>query len=177
MKQKFTLHIADFQLSVVTDATEEQVEHIRGILDRKMREIYLRSRCPKTEAALLCALDCVGDRLTIQEHAEELEARCEKYELVLEGLKERNEEKDEEIERLHRENEVLRSLLTRTGNGTEGIISPDPISPTEFFASVADAQNEPEPAPKSEPAPVAEAPKSRSRVGSMFDLLSFGEAD
>ncbi len=187
MKQKFTLNIADLQISVVTDATAADVERISGILDRKMREIYLKSRCPKTEAALLCAMEAVADRLGQQEQTDELEERCEKYAVVLENLKDRCAEQADELERLRQENEVLRTLLTRA-EPAEAPLAPDPISPTEFLASVADAQNEPVAAPAEEPAPAVsseeaapaaeEAPrKSRSRVGSMFDLLSFGEAD
>ena len=62
MKQKYTLNIADLQLSIISDAPAEEVQKLSGILDRKMREIYLKSRCPKTEAALLCALEAVADR-------------------------------------------------------------------------------------------------------------------
>ncbi len=180
MKQKFTLDIADLQVSVVTDATREEVERISGILDRKMREIYLKSRCPKTEAALLCALEFVADRLTLQEETVTLEDRCEKYNLLLENFKEKCAAQNDELERLRQENAVLRSLLTRD---VEAPIAPDPISPTEFLATVADAQNETvapviEEAPAAEEeAPIEEMRKSRSRVGSMFDLLSFGEAD
>ncbi len=181
MKQKFTLHIADFQLSVVTDASVEEVERISGILDRKMREIYLKSRCPKTEAALLCAMEFVADRLAQQEEIAELEDRCEKYALVLDNLKERTADQGEELERLRRENEILRSLIN---GGQEAPVAPDPISPTAFLAEVADAQNDPvdepeETLPVEEPEeePVAETTRSRSRVGSMFDLLSFGETD
>ncbi len=184
MKQKFTVQIADLQFSVNTDASVEDVERISGLLDRKMREIYLKSRCPKAQAALLCAMEFVADRFALQEQNAELEDRCEKYALVLDNLKERTADQTAEIERLRNENDVLRSLLTRAADtadeAPEAPIAPDPISPTEFLASVADAQNlpadEPAPAPAVEepaPAPV----KNRSRVGSMFDLLSFGETD
>ncbi len=174
MKQKFTLQIADLQLSIVTDASVEEVERISGLLDRKMREIYLKSRCPKTEAALLCAMEFVADRIALQEQNTELEDRCEKYSMVLDNLKERCADQTEELERLRRENEVLRSLLT--GASVDTPIAPAPISPTEFLATVADAQNESPAAPAEDEEP-ADAPKNRSRVGSMFDLLSFGEAD
>ncbi len=180
MKQKFTLDIADLQISVVTDADAESVERIRGILDRKMREIYLKSRCPKTEAALLCAMEFVADRLTLQSQTDELEERCEKYATVLESIQERNRELDEEVVRLQNENSVLRSLISRGGDeGEQLTIAPDPISPTEFLAKVADAQNEPasEPAAEPEPQPEEAPRKARSRVGSMFDLLSFNEPD
>ena len=139
MKQKFTLNIADIQISVIADAAPEEVEHIRGLLDRKMREIYLKSRCPKTEAALLCAMDFAADRMNLQNQIAEMDERCEKYALVLENLKERNADQTAELERLRGENAVLRSLLTKEADVP---VAPDPISPAAFFAEVADAQTQ-----------------------------------
>ena len=183
MKQKFTLDIADLQISVVTDASPEEVHRITGILDRKMREIYLKSRCPKTEAALLCAMEFVAERLTLQEQTSELENRCEKYAMVVDTMKERCADQAEELDRLRNENSILRSLLTRPGEEppaeeAPAAIAPDPISPTEFLSKVADAQvSEPTDvtdAAEPTPAPAEEVP-TRSRVGAMFDLLSFNE--
>ena len=190
MKKKFTLHIADLQISVMTDATAEEVERISGILDRKMRAIYLKSRCPKTEAALLCALEFAADRMDQQTKLAELTDRCEKYEVITENLEERLAAETEEVERLRQENEILRSLVG--GEKT----APDPISPTAFLAEVAEAQNTPlapasaesealtiddmfaEVEARAEDEATAEEPaRNRSRVGSMFDLLSFGETD
>ena len=201
MKQKYTLNIANIQLSIVTDASVEEVEHIRGLLDRKIREITTKSRCPKTEAILLCAMEFAADRMGMQDQTTLLEERCDKYEIVLEGLKERTREQTAEIERLRQENAVLRSLVT-TGSGA---VAPDPISPSAFFAEVADAQAVPvdpaakpakadKPAKPAKPAnptdsgdgdsdaPVAELPTEpkrtrSSRVGLMFEQLSFDEAD
>ena len=139
MKEKFTLHIADLQISVVTDATAEEVEHISGVLDRKMREIYLKSRCPKTEAALLCALEFAADRISQQAKLTELADRCDKYEIITENLEERLAAEADEVARLRQENEILRSLV----GGEKS--APDPISPTAFLAEVAEAQNTPAP--------------------------------
>ena len=173
MKQKFTLNIADMQISVITEAPAAEVERIRGLLDRKMREIYLSSRCPKTEAALLCAMEFAADRMSFQDQISTLEERCEKYSVVLEGLKERTAEQTAELDKLKGENAVLRSLVTG------GNVAPDPISPAKFFAEVAEAQSDrPEvaPAPVVEEEPVDEMlRKPRSRVGSMFEQLSFGD--
>lgn len=206
MKQKFTLTIADMQISVIADASPDDVERIRGLLDRKMREIYLKSRCPKTEAALLCAMEFAADRMNLQAQIGELNEQCEKYALVLDGLKERNTDQAAELERLRSENAVLRSLLTKD---VAPAVAPDPISPADFFAEVANAQiqsAEPAEAPAQEPAvdaaeaedrdpeqmeifdlpmeetpvaqaPAEEAPRTRSRVGSMFEQLSFGDVD
>ena len=196
MKKKYTLNIANIQISIVTDASPEEVEHIRGLLDRKIREITTKSRCPKTEATLLCAMEFAADRMGMQDQITLLEERCDKYEIVLEGLKERTREQTAEIERLRQENAVLRSLVT-TGSGA---VAPDPISPAAFFAEVADAQavpstTKPAKAAKTDKpakptdsgegdsdAPVAELPSETkrtrsSRVGLMFEQLSFDEAD
>ena len=173
MKQKYTLNIADLQLSVISDAPADEVQKLGGILDRKMREIYLKSRCPKTEAALLCALEFAADRMSLSEKAVELEDKCGKYVVVLDGLRDRNAELTAELERLRSENNVLRSLLTQSGKPADPV-SPDPIPPTEFLSRVADAQNDTAEAAESAP---AEEPRRRSRVGSMFEQLSFGDVD
>ena len=127
MKQKYTLSIADLQISVISDAPAEEVEKVGMILDRKMREIYLKSRCPKTEAALLCALECVAERIGLTERTAELEDKCVKYGVVLEGLKDRNAELTAELERMRNENSVLRSLLTQNGGGELVVNVLDPV--------------------------------------------------
>ncbi len=147
MKQKFTLNIADIQISVIADASPDEVEHIRGLLDRKMREIYVKSRCPKTEAALLCAMDFAADRMNLQNQITELDERCDKYAIVLENLKERNADQSAELERLRSENATLRSLLTKLKEKEEEpeeeeSVALDPISPAAFFAEVAEAQTQ-----------------------------------
>lgn len=176
MKQKYTLSIADLQISVISDAPAEEVEKVGGILDRKMREIYLKSRCPKTEAALLCALECVADRMSLSEKTAELEDKCDKYGVVLDGLKDRNAELTAELDRLRQENSVLRSLLSQ-GSRPADPVSPDPIPPAEFLSRVANAQNETAAVPEPVEEPPVEEPRRRSRVGSMFEQLSFGDVD
>ena len=54
MKNKYALTIADIQLDVLSEAPQKEVDKISGIVDRRMREIYLNSRsCTRNEAALL----------------------------------------------------------------------------------------------------------------------------
>ena len=51
MKQKYAITVADMELSIISDASPDEVENIVGILDRRMREINLKSpRCTKNEA-------------------------------------------------------------------------------------------------------------------------------
>ena len=58
MKKKYTLTIADIPLNVTVDESPETVEYIVGVIDRKMREILLRSKyCPKTQAAVAMAAE------------------------------------------------------------------------------------------------------------------------
>lgn len=165
MKQKYSLMIADIQLSVVTDAPHDEVEKIVGIVDRRMREINLHSRrCSKNEAALLCALDFCSDRLVLQEKNTELESRCDKYATVLEALKAQVEDLKGQVDRLSGENEVLRSVIGTTSQASNAPTPPP--TPTEFLEQVAEAGVGPFAA--------AEQPKEdRSRVGVMFDQLSF----
>ena len=69
MKYKHTITIADIQMNIVTEEEPEVVEAMVGILDRRIREIFLKSenRCPKIEAALLCALDYCAEKNKLQE--------------------------------------------------------------------------------------------------------------
>ena len=180
MKQKHTLNIAGIQLSVVTDASPEEVERIRGLLDRKIREITLKSRCPKTEAALLCAMEFAADRITLQDQVSTLEDRCERYELEVTTHRGRTAELAAEIEKLKNENAVLRSLVTAGG----GAVAPDPISPSAFFAEVAGAQETSAPVPPADsddeapiPSPEKRSRRPGNRVGLMFEQLSFDDAD
>ena len=141
MKKKYSLMIADMQLSVVADADPAEVEKVVGILDRKMRDINLKSRtCSKNEAALLCALDFCSERLAMQDQVAELEARNEKYAAVLAAFKEQVADLQSEIVALKNENATLRSLITGADE------APKAVSPTEFLAQVAHEQVDEAPA-------------------------------
>ena len=104
MKQKYTITIADVQMNIVTDEDSEAVASIAGVIDRRMREIYLQSgnRCPKTEAALLCALDYCAERNRLQALVSDYEAQLAETDAA--GLK-------EELEVLKAENETLQKSL------------------------------------------------------------------
>ena len=186
-KKRYSLVIADMELNVITDASPDEVDVLVGILDRKMREINLKSRCcSKNEAALLCALEFCAERMAVADHVSELEARNEKYATVLAAFKEKLAALEAAEADLRRENALLRSLL---GDGSAERTPQPPVTPTEFLAEVADAQTGdaqddgmvqetiPVPTESAQPEKPAEQPKqkSRSRVGSMFDLLSFNE--
>lgn len=187
MKQKYSLMIADMQLSVVTDAEPAQVEKVVGILDRRMREINLKSRrCSKNEAALLCALDFCADRMMLQEENVELSEKCEKFTEVFDAFKVQVEDLKNQLEHAKNENEVLRSLISHVDNDKEskiGVTEHDnnqvtvddaatdkpTLSPAELLAQIADASG------VSKSGDEQDESEDRSRVGSMFDLLSFSD--
>ena len=176
MKQKYTLLIADMEINVVTDQPQESVEYIVGILDRKIREIILKSkRCSKNEAALLCALDFCAEKIQIKERTEELENLLgdtrddmAQMEEKIEMLKKNLQSLEKENARLEAENDRLRAIMeSKTG------------TPVSAPAAA--------PAPVVVPVSVEEAPavtekveevkksKVKNRVGSMFDLLTFSD--
>ncbi len=97
MKQKLTITIADVQMNIVTEESPEAVENLRSIVDRRIREIYLQSgnRCPKTEAALLCALDYCAERAKMQEEVTRLEGELKIIDI--EAEREKNSKLTEEL--------------------------------------------------------------------------------
>ena len=173
MKKKYSLSIADVELHVTVDEAPETVEYIVGVIDRKMRDILLRSKyCPKTQAALLCALDLCADKVKAKEEidrlSDELEAlkadlkasddkyaRAQNISIALEGEK----------ARLEIENMKLRALLDEAKKGGE--ISDADIAAIGLSAESAPAEAEAE--------PEEEKKTQKSRVGSMFELLTFDE--
>ncbi len=177
MKQKYTLSIADTEINVITDEPQESVEHIVGILDRKLRDIALKSkRCSKNEAALLCALDFCADKVKTKEQLDELEARLEELEEDHSALGEKleiaqrnNNRLEKEAARLDKENVKLRALLDAAKAGK-------PLTDEDIAEATATETVEvvEEVAPVEEPAPVQKK-KNKSRVGSMFDLLTFSD--
>lgn len=176
MKQKYSLSIADVDLNVTVDESPETVEYIVGVIDRKMRDILLKSRyCPKTQAALLCALDLCADKVNAKQEIDKLSdeietltervkasdekyARAQNLSIALEGEK----------ARLEIENMKLRALIEeakKTGS----------IPDESLDSLLPEMREEPVKEPEKEPEAEASKAQNKSRVGSMFDMLTFDE--
>ncbi len=197
MKQKYTLSIADMEINVVTDEPQEAVEHIVGMLDRKIREISLKSkRCSKNEAALLCALDFCADKVKCKEQIEELEEELAQANSRAKTASEKLEYVQKHAERLEREkslmeaeNAKLRSLLDDARVGKKAVeetaAAPEavPVSVAaesvhempvgDIYAATADAAAESAEKPAEKAEESAKKKPQKNRVGSMFDLLTF----
>ena len=62
MNNKYTLNIDGISLCVRTDESGAEVNEIANMLSRRIRAIHTASpNCSKTEAALICALECCSD--------------------------------------------------------------------------------------------------------------------
>ena len=157
MKQKYTLSIADMHVNVVTEASRETVDKIVGMLDRKMREITLNSKkCPKNEAALLCALDFCADKLAMKEELEAMEDTIADKDKEIASAEKKIAKLEEEIVKL-RANAVAekKTVIVET-------------SADEQLSIEVEAE------PVAEETTQKKKP-SRNKVGSMFDLLTFSD--
>lgn len=176
MKQKFNITVADMQLNIVSDASAEEVESIVGMLDRRMRDISLKSpRCTKNEAAILCALSYCSERMAAQETAKKLEKECFRATTENERLKKQVESLKVELSGVREDNAVMRSILSRTAG-----VSPQEIPAAKKSTAAEQLSVEiPASAPESGTPVVEESEekteKGKSRVGTMFDLLTFSD--
>ena len=151
MKQKYTIRVAGIEMNVISEESPEAVEALVGLVDRKMREISLKSKkCPKSEAALLCALEFCADKLAMKTELEAITARAENAEA--------------EIAKLKEENARLTSKLA-IGSVAENV----DVKAEEPEIPVIDVEL-PE-----EKSGVSKKKQSRNKVGSMFDLLTFSD--
>ena len=114
MKQKYTVTVADMELNIISDASPDEVENIVGILDRRMRDINLKSpRCTKNEAAVLCALSYCSERIAMQEAFKKVEKDAFRFAGENEKLKKTIESMQEELDNLRKDAAVMRSILDR----------------------------------------------------------------
>ena len=128
MKQKYTITVADMELNIISDASPDEVENIVGILDRRIRDINLKSpRCTKNEAAILCALSYCSERIAMQEAFKKVEKDAFRFAAENEKQKRTMETMQKEIDTLRKDAEVMRSLLDRAS--ITPVAAPAPTAP------------------------------------------------
>ena len=194
MKQKYNITVADMELNIISDASPDEVENIVGMLDRRMRDINLKSpRCTKNEAAILCALAYCSERMAMQEAFKKVEKDAFRFSAENEKLKKTIEGLQEEVDNLRKDASVMRSILDHAAAANAPAKEEKPKYVPKPFNKKADEEQitvfeETATAEEAvaEAAPVEEAPvvveetvsqksTSRNRVGAMFDFLTFSD--
>ena len=194
MKQKYNITVADMELNIISDASPDEVENIVGMLDRRMRDINLKSpRCTKNEAAILCALAYCSERMAMQEAFKKVEKDAFRFSAENEKLRKTIEGLQEEVDNLRKDASVMRSILDHAAAANAPAKEEKPKYVPKPFNKKADEEQIPvfeETATAeeavAEAAPVEEAPvvveetvsqksTSKNRVGAMFDFLTFSD--
>ncbi|MBE6628247.1 MAG: cell division protein ZapA [Ruminococcaceae bacterium] len=162
MKQKYTITVADMELNIISDAAPDEVENIVGILDRRIRDINLKSpRCTKNEAAILCALSYCSERIAMQEAFKKVEKDAFRFAAENEKQKRTIESLQKEIDTLRKDADVMRSLLDRASITSAAPTAPSAIPEKPKYIPKATEQ--------AVEAPAAEAAAEETVQLSLFD--------
>ncbi len=90
-KRKMAVEIAGVSLTLVTDESDSFVEAVVAQVSERMEAMLaggIRTGTSTLDAALLCALDSVGERLKAEKRVRTLEAQIALYEANLRSMKE-----------------------------------------------------------------------------------------
>ncbi|MBR2381007.1 MAG: cell division protein ZapA [Clostridia bacterium] len=184
MKKKYTLNIANSDINIVTEESKETIDAIVGIVDRKIREIYLHSKgeCSRTNAAILVCLDYCAEKLEMQKTLKNLNAEIERLTMLNEVAEKEKAALEREIEALKAMNVSAPKVNTKKTN--EDQIRLDEIPEIEAPSTVESVEaTEPEAVAEEtltppEEEPTAEKPTvklKKKKVRAMFDAISFDD--
>ena len=197
MKQKYSITVADMELNIISDASPDEVENIVGMIDRRMRDINLKSpRCTKNEAAILCALSYCSERMAMQEAFKKVEKDAFRFSGENEKLKKTIEALQEEVDNLRKDASVMRSILDHAAAAHAPVkeekpkyvpkafgkkVEEEPAQISVFEETATAEEAIAEAAPQEEEAPVvieettSQKSTPKNRVGAMFDFLTFSD--
>lgn len=197
MKQKYNITVADMELNIISDASPDEVENIVGMLDRRMRDINLKSpRCTKNEAAILCALAYCSERMAMQEAFKKVEKDAFRFSAENEKLRKTIEGLQEEVDNLRKDASVMRSILDHAAAANAPAkeekpkyvpkafgkkVEEEPAQISVFEETATAEEVAPVAAPQEEEAPVvieettSQKSTPKNRVGAMFDFLTFSD--
>lgn len=180
MKQRYNITVADMQLNIISDASQDEVKNIVGILDRRMRDINLKSpRCTKNEAAILCALSYCSERLAAQEAYKKAEKDAFRFAAENEHLKKAVEDLRAELETVRQDNAAMRLVLEHAAEKPQQLsfegreFDTAPVETPAPEESSVRAESEATAARETEEKSMKAA--NKRRVGTMFDLLTFSD--
>jgi len=89
MKERYSIEIADIQLTILSDEPKEYVESTVAHLDETIRDMTVKNkRCSKLDAAILCALDFYSEKTKADKKIKNLEAQISLYDVNIRRLRE-----------------------------------------------------------------------------------------
>ena len=181
MKKKYTLTVANSQIDIITEEDKETIDAVVGVVDRKIREVYLHSNgeCSRTNAAILVCLDYCAEKMDLQKALKNANAQIDRLTLVQETM-------EKEKAALEREIETLRASLNAGISHTKATVK-KVVAEQMAFDEINEAPVVEEVAPVVEPAPVEEVPSvvaevekphvklKKKKVRAMFDNIAFDD--
>lgn len=181
MKKKYTLTVANSQIDIITEEDKETIDAVVGVVDRKIREVYLHSNgeCSRTNAAILVCLDYCAEKMDLQKALKNANAQIDRLTLIQETM-------EKEKAALEREIETLRASLNAGIAHTKVVIKKAPAEQIAFD-EIVEAPVVEEVAPVVEVTPVEEAPSvvaevekphvklKKKKVRAMFDNIAFDD--
>lgn len=177
MKKKYTLTVANSQINIVTEESKETIDSIVGIVDRKIREVYLHSKgeCSRTNAAILVCLDYCAEKLDLQKTLKNLNAEVDRLTAL-------NELAEREKAALEREIETLRATINAGATHKPSVRK---VIAEQIALDDIGVEEVPTPAPElieETPIPVIEPDNEKphvklkkKKVRAMFDNIAFDD--
>ncbi len=88
-KKKYTVEIAGTSLTIVSDEGDAFVKNVTSKLNTRMNELVKSSfRISALDAAILCALDYLGEGMKSEKKVRSLETQLELYEVKMRNMSE-----------------------------------------------------------------------------------------
>ena len=180
MKKKYTLTVANSEINIITEESKETIDNIVGIVDRKIREVYLHSKgeCSRTNAAILVCLDYCAERMELQKAIKNANAQIDRLTLI-------NETAEKEKAALEREIETLRASLNAAHKNPQKKMADNQIVFDEIIEDLTDVseklpESKPETAEETLTPPATEEARPhvkirKKKVRAMFDNISFDD--
>ncbi len=174
MKKKYTLTVANSQIDIITDENKETIDAIVGVVDRKIREVYLHSKgeCSRTNAAILVCLDYCAEKMELQKTLKNLNAEIERLEAAA-ALAEREKaalEREIEALRLSLSNSEARKIAVKKAPAEQ--IAFDEIAEELPAPEIAEETLTP---PAEEPSEKPHVKLKKKKVRAMFDNIAFDD--
>ncbi len=133
MRQKFSINVADVQMNIICDETQQTVDAAVKALNTQMQSLCSAGHsCTRTEAALLVALDSITKGLHLEERIKELEAFLHRADPTGDNF---------EASLLRGENETLRAEL-QAGRGAHDALLEDNATLFRLNAKLAKQNSE-----------------------------------